>query len=477
MGRETTDGSQEETTIEQEQSARGDPDSTPGLVVDKRPEKWCSTHPVLFWFTVVFYVLFAGVWAGESWLLGHVGTLSGGGDTQFDTFFSVFFKPLRRALMLMAIGPLLFLVYMFAARSAGQRGKSTTKVKWALSGVAVVLGYAIVVALPLEIYGYSTLELMPAFLLLIAGMILVMLSNDPNARVALHCRKCDYEFVPGEDAPRVCPECGRNWLRRRGLVKRRHQKKLTPLKITGVMLQVLACLAWLSVGKLHALVPTDWLIPRAGHPYSLFPPSDWAKLHPSNLTDEQLVRLAEVLLDKREAGKDIDTFSSDAWFEAALTANQLSEDVVRRLHHHWFRFEISAPTESRVGVPFETALDVWWQPRSFASRTVWIVFGGFRLDDEGPVGRMVAARAPTRIGRTLHMGSDATANPDSPAATFTPETPGQHSITAEYWLIAMDGTSEEPAVIWNADGSLAQPPESLYFRRFEISKTIEVLPG
>lgn len=476
MGRETTDGSREETTIKQEKSARADPDSIPGLVVDKRPEKWWSTHPVLFWLTIVFYVLLAGLWVGGSWVLGHLGFLSPGGDAKTDVLLAELFEPMSRVYMLLAIGPLLFLVYMFAARSAGRRGASTRKVKWALCGAAVVLGYAIVVTLPLEVYGYSTLEFMPAFLLLTAGMILVILSNDPNARVGLHCRKCDYEFVPGKDAPRVCPECGRNWLRRRGLVRRRHQKKFTPLKITAIMLNVLACLAWLSVSKLHALVPTDWLIPRAGHPYSLLPGSDWNKLSPSNLTDSQIGRLARVLLDKRANDEEIDTPSTDAWFESAMVAGRLPDDLAREFHHVHFRFEFALPDEISTGIPFDVALDAWQMPISLLSRNVWVVFGGFRFDEGDPSGRMATACAPFQIGRVVHYGRDVRQNPDHPVATFNPDTTGQHTITAEYWLVATARNSDAPLVTWNPDGSLAEPPEALYFKRFEISKTIEVVP-
>ena len=476
MGRETTDGSQDETSTESEISARIDPDSTPGVIVDKRPEKVWSVSPVLFWFTIAMFILVGGVWGANAWLYAHFANKLFSDDPYFGSMLSEFLLPFQRVFLMMAFLPLVSVAMIFYFRSAGRRGANTRKVKLVLVGVMVPYVFAIAVVAPLEMYGLSTFEITPAILLAAAGVIALIYSIDPNARVALHCRKCGYEFVPGEDAPKVCPECGRNWLRRRGLVRRRHQKRLTPLKITGMMLQVLAFLAWVSAGKLHALVPIDWLIPRAGHPYSLLPPSDWAKLHPSSLTDEQLVRLAEVLLDKREAGKEIDTLSTDGWFEAALAGDSLSEDLVRRLHHHWFRFQIAAPTDVRIGVAFETALDVWWEPRSFASRSVWIVFGGFRLDDEDPVARMVAARAPIRIARMVHIGSDATANPDYPYASFTPERAGQHTITAEYWLIAILGSANLPNVTWNQDGSLQEPSEALYFRRFEISETIDVLP-
>ena len=174
--------------------------------------------------------------------------------------------------------------------------------------------------------------------------------------------------------------------------------------------------------------------------------------------------------------KLIDSRSVDAWFESAMQARLLSDDLEQEFHHVHFRFEFALSDPFSAGIPFDVALDSWLVPITFVNRSVWVVFGGFRLDDSDPVGRMATASAPSRIVRFTHIGPETIPNPDYPVATLSTDATGQHTITAEYWLVATVANTDAPSATWNPDGTLAEPPEALYFRRFEISKTIEVLP-
>jgi hypothetical protein len=471
MDRETPE-SRDERSIKDADTARENPDAVPGVVVDRRPEKMWVTRPVFFWLTVSGFVLLVALNGWAAWKIGTVfdriampaslGTMAQGmGSSIRMMYIGLTFAPL------LALGGLVY------QRSAARRGQSRRKTACVLN-IAGLVSFGVLLSLiPWQLGGMSGVEYVPAYLIAGVGAFVLVFAIDPNAPVSLHCRKCNYEFVPGPRSPRVCPECGRDWLGRRGLVRRRHEKKFTKPRVMGISLLLVAWLAMVAAPTIHQFVPTGWLITLASKPLSNLDSSDWHRLQPTQLSDSQVQRLAVGLLDKRRADGEFDFGSSDTWFEAAIVDGRITPELVDQYHHAWFAITITTPDRIVSTRSFEAGLETTLQTMwASGLREISVVFGGFRLEE----GEM-----QSRGGKIVHpyaiMEEASPDHPYRPTASFVAGAPGQSQITAEYWLIAWPTGLNKPASLdWNEDGSLQRPPEALYFKRFEIVKTIEVQP-
>ncbi|MCH7791169.1 MAG: hypothetical protein IID31_02675 [Planctomycetes bacterium] len=343
----------------------------------------------------------------------------------------------------------------------------------AVNGLVVGL---FVLSMQFTFYGFLLIELVPAFVFVAAGTLAIVWSAHPIGLISLRCTKCKYQFIPGDWAPDLCPECGSFWIGPRGLVRRRDYKRSKPVLLSGLCVLLMGVLALIAVPKLHSKVPTQWLLPKARGSALGMSNSEWARLDAAEIDEKQRRQLAETLLTRRRRSYFLSR-EADAWFQSAITASLLPDDLVERYHDEMLDLSLTLPDTVRAGSPFQVSIESSPHTPLGSGRTVYVLFGGYRIDDGPIIGRVEDPIYGISFGYVTRRFSRAERGDGPQPATLVIDSPGTHTISAEYRIIGVANLHAEPVIRFGSDGTLQRDPQWHYLKKLEISETIYVTPN
>ncbi len=308
--------------------------------------------------------------------------------------------------------------------------------------------------------------------LVIAGLgLLVVVFSAARRGSELRCAGCGYSF--DHESGEVCPECGREWLGEGGLVRggRRRGWALPAALFAVFVLPPVSLGLLLSFTDPTKHMPTGLVMRLAESQIALFD-NPWHELGDRQLTDEQVRRLIESLIDRPWERRFPEGSNGGAWLLEQARLGRAPGDLLEHIIADMVEIELVAPEVARAGSEVEVRVEV----RSFADRwpahKLHVAFGGYTI------GR---STAPLERAEQIHVvhapawGVPREQNLADPVV-FTPDRAGEMRVAIDCWLF-LDSALWDGAISWRLDGP-PDPPRwasaSLHIRR---TATIRVLPA
>jgi hypothetical protein len=300
------------------------------------------------------------------------------------------------------------------------------------------------------------------------------------------CAKCEYEMDAeaerSEDADARCPECGAFWKRPGGRIRGDKMFQRWPIAAAVVCGGLgLAAMVMQFSGRaaMARALPTSSLIREVTGAPRGFTMDEWAALAGRTLGDHQKIRLAEGLLRLRERRQYL-AREADAWFESAVLAGDLPQELRDRYFSGMLDVFIDAPDRAIPGR--EISIGLGSDHRGSLSTPglttlrVYVIFAGFSIDGGPPQAAAGAPETGIMFGRVRRaFGRLERTRDPSPMIGVVPEREGEMRVRAEYWLIVAPQEPTRP-VTYDADGVPTVAPGTAWVERRTVEKVIAVEP-
>jgi hypothetical protein len=434
-----------------------DPEALPGVVVEPRdPGTWGITSPAarrrlrLAW---PLLLLMGGVLV---WIV-----LRGTSVISAGHFVASFF-----AFVLIVGGLVCFTLDM--GRRLPPRGLA-----WAMGAAAVVTILVVSAAIQDRPFLVALLGLVPAVLPAGGGLIMGLGMPHLKGRT-LHCARCGYEYTRGSGWQ--CPECGKAWTAKGGLVRGVRQPVNWYWIATGLAVMLVSPLSAFWGRSLTGVLPTSILIAKVGVPHGGFTIDEMKALTSRTLSDSERLSLANAMIRKRGLS---DYLSPDeqSWLDGEVARGELPRELVDRYYREMAEVWVVAPASGRSGEPMKVAIGVQDHHPLTQSCTPLILVGGYSLDgDAKREGASDSAQPAGDVG--LEHRSFGTVAPGRFAheATLTPTTAGTTTVHLEYWIIVVPRGSGSVPMSWSANGQPVAPAGALFMERREATRAVPVGP-
>jgi hypothetical protein len=349
--------------------------------------------------------------------------------------------------------------------------------------IVQLIAFATIVVLPIVLMGMtrrgSVLQSVVTgltYALQLLGIVLITSGWFKRNDSSIRCAACDYARPPIDPVPRRCSECGADWTApdafRTGTAAPHW-----PRILLGVLLIVgsgAVRLAGVHSGLPPRLLPTGSLIREIIDAPRGFTLDEWAELRNRTLSQEQRLRLASGLLDRRERTGYLSN-DDEQWLDTVLQQRLLTREIVNRLFAELIEFWIIAPSQTTSGSEVTLAIG----SRAAHSRTwapqVWMA--GFTVGENptllGAQDKLVVA---SLLGRERYFHQT---HPDrrpglSPEVTITTGPPGPLRVRAHLVLIALPQAISEVLIERDTSGHVVRPPEALWFEERTLEHVIQV---
>lgn len=293
-----------------------------------------------------------------------------------------------------------------------------------------------------------------------------------RAGTSMHCPKCEYEFQFGDaaEAPRRCPECGKEWL---GHLKQGRRSRPPKWIVAGLMFMVgttvvamtpVSCMAFLS-----PYLPTP-LLCASLYVAPLNTPPVWMELETRPLESWEIWTMAERVLAMR--AKSQYNRGSIRWFESMAATGQISQNLLARFYGEGFAAEMIVPSHVKAGQMFPAVLRVTHVAYDSGSR-LFLMFAGYTVGDSTTtVGRRPMAIAGSDLQPNYFLGS--LRHRDALDQLLTVEQRGEVRVRVVYWLVYMPGSTISVNANWHEDGTPEKPIQAIWFERVELDKYVLV---
>lgn len=312
----------------------------------------------------------------------------------------------------------------------------------------------------------SAMQSYAAMLPLMFGFMLAGLGFARRLGDSMHCPQCEYEykFDQPDDAPIRCPECGTGWL---GRLKKGRRVRSPRLIAMGVAIAVFGSVALNPIfymGFLAPHLPTPLLVA------SLYvAPSNayavWDEMLNRTLSPGWTETMAERVLRRR--GINPYDNGGSRWFEAMNGKGKISPELLERFYREGFEADLVAPSRVKVGEAIPVKLRVSRDVGGWGVQ-LGLMFGGYTIGEvSAPVGRLDKTLWAHEVRSSMFQRYR-----DVCEQTLRADRPGEVRVRVVYWIAYLPSFSE--ALKWQEDGTPETPGVALWFRRFEIEKTVRV---
>ncbi len=312
-----------------------------------------------------------------------------------------------------------------------------------------------------------------------AAMMVVLYVQIDRRGSTISCASCGYAYTP--DPARVCHECGAAWLKHRGLAQ---GDKFRPI-VRGRVLILCFCGMFLLGGFIHGAVglsfASRWILPSmsddalvsriARAPDSLST-ADFIELSGREMTELQIERLAEALLDpQRRSGRW--AVSEVNWLLEQLESGSLSDPLIERFESAVGRGEIlRLPPRATVGFTLSPSVAITPRWEQMGRYETLIAFAGasYGIGEAHPV--IGAVGTPlAREAEFVRLSTNPRFN-----LVFRAPAGGDLVIRAEWFVVLMPPASPMPALVWRDDNTIEPPADAAHIFRGSAEGVIPIVP-
>ncbi|MCI0631128.1 MAG: hypothetical protein L0Y44_10810 [Phycisphaerales bacterium] len=317
--------------------------------------------------------------------------------------------------------------------------------------------------------------------LLMCGFFLLMAGWKRREGDTTRCAACTYQRFAGIGAAQLerCPECGADWNAPGGAIH--GDVRRSPWLIaTGAFLMLVAF--GLISSQFHVgawqlqILPTNALIKEVARAPRGFTRDEWIELNSRTLSRAQSLRLAEALLDKR-IRKGYFSADADNWLVTQIASGSLPQPLVERYYREALDVWIVAPAKSKVNESVTVAIGTRDRHASSTNPKPVALIAGFLFGDNGQACcRQDQGIAGIMLGQQrLHFDHEAGSG-QGPKAIFQPDRPGPLRVQLDIWLAHLPPPGTVNPIVWNADGTPADPVGAVWMEHRTIEHVIEILP-
>ncbi len=328
-------------------------------------------------------------------------------------------------------------------------------------------GLAVVLSL-LAIGSFVALDPTSALSMLLfnAGTVCFTLGWWRRPEPGLFCAKCGYQVAPSGPPSANCPECGSDWGRPGGTRDFRLVRR-PGLLVFGLVVMV----AYGALGhrlqpilrsQITRFSPSYLLVRHIERDGSSLTPDAWAELQQRTMSVEHTGRLYRALLKELESGSSLASPVA-TWLEDAIADGMGTPQERAAYFTAQFNPDVHAPGSVRVGRAFYPLLldsDAGFRPGVFSAYAY--VAGRHGGDD-----------APWHRSSKVHSTLGPQRIDDVPIRATEP---GTIEVQLAVWIIVTPAGPPVPPE-WQEDGEPRIPPTAVWWRRYDLSQTVEVLEG
>ncbi len=293
-----------------------------------------------------------------------------------------------------------------------------------------------------------------------------LLAYGIHGRVEPHprCANCGYERGEAPDIPDQCPECGRVWTARGGIVSDRVVR--TPWMIwmgVGLFLLAMFSMFWPLMGGsfLSRALPTRILLAQAASSQYISP-AQWAEIAARNAPPTDV---AVALLDYQSRGGFLPT-QATAWLETQVTTRTIPPAIIQRFYAEWQPLKLLLPDSAKVNEPLRIEVGSDRPNYSPTMMAFAAVSDAWVNDQPFSVDRPAQFIPPGARGRTGATNS----------ITVTPSQPGPLHIRIRVWEVLGPSALINQAPQWDAEGALISPAGAAWLKSFDFTCTFDVKP-
>lgn len=319
--------------------------------------------------------------------------------------------------------------------------------------------------------GVFALLLPASIFIAIGGVGLIVAGRFVRQPGPISCIDCSYPLV-GLMIPCQCPECGR-YILGPGHTTDRPRVKSPWFLWGGLAMMVfgltMTTLRFTNPGLLYAPVPRAVLLRMAPTDRDAF-----GRLDTTKLTGEEEQKLIDAMLRQGTNEDYRSSYAQHQWLAQQILAGNLTVAQLDQLFAKTTEIRILAPDRARVDQPVGLRLIADYARSPDFTTTPAYYFQGFAIDDGPPTGG-----SDQPLFRLYITSDEFLAKSDVPKASWTPDLPGTHVITARIVLALFPagGTAARIPIDWDQPPGAMFPATPIWSTTIELAHTIEVVPN